>query len=193
MIALIFFVLIAVALLFMLGMFLARPKKAEQGAQALLDARNALQSLQDGLLPSEMVGRLFSSEDLEFVNEVGAAPVRELFLGLRKRIALHWVQQVRWEVIRLKEFHFGRSRHYARLNLSTEISLALSFGVLLAECRALQLMIYSAGPYAAPRLLGWTASTAGKVCAVSEKSLGFLELPGLGGSGEGSPGNPASA
>lgn len=193
MIALVFFILIALVLLFLLGMFLARPKRAEGGAQAVLEARNALESLQEGLLPSEMVERIFSSEDLEFVNEIGAAPVRELFLGLRKRIALDWVRQVRWEVIRLKEFHFGRSRHYAQLKLSTEISLALSFLVVLAECRALQLMIYSAGPYAAPRLLGWTASTAGKVCAVSENSLGFLKLPGLGGSGEGSPGNPASA
>jgi hypothetical protein len=192
MITLIFFILIAVALLFLLGKFLARPKRAEGGAQAVLEARSALVSLQDGLLPSEMVERLFSSEDLEFVNEVGAAPVRELFLGLRKRIALNWVQQVRWEVIRLKEFHFGHSRHYARLNLSTEISLALSFLVLLAECRALQIMIYSAGPYAATRLLGWTASTAGKVCTVSEKSLGFLELPNVDGSGEGAPGNSAS-
>jgi hypothetical protein len=193
MIALIFFILIALVLLFLLGMFLARPKRSEGGAQAVLEARNALQSLQDGLLPSEMVARIFSSEDLEFVNEVGAASVWELFLGLRKSIALNWVRQVRWQVIRLKEFHFGRSRHYARLDLSTEISLAFSFLVLLAECRALQLIINSAGPYAAPRLLGWTASRAGKVCDVSEKSLGFLDLPNLGGSGDGSTGNPASA
>jgi hypothetical protein len=192
MITLVFFILIALVLLFLLGMFLARPKSAEGGAQAVLEARNALQSLQDRLLPSEMVARIFSSEDLEFVNEVGAASVRELFLGLRKRIALNWVRQVRWQVIRLKDFHLGRSRHYARLNLSTEISLAFSFLVLLAECRALQLIIYSAGPYAAPRLLGWIASTAGKVCDVSEKSLGFLELPNLGGSGEGPTGNPNS-
>lgn len=193
MIALIFFVLIALALLFLLVTFLARPKKAEGGAEAVLEARIALQSLQDGLLPSELVGRIFSREDLDFVIEVGAEPVRELFLGLRKRIALNWVRQVRWEVIRLKEFHFGRSRHYARLNLSTEIGLALSFLMLLAECRALQLLIYSAGPYAAPRLLAWTASTATKVCVVSEKSLGFLDLATPGSSGGGSAGNPASA
>jgi len=193
MIALIFFILIALVLLLLLGMFLARPKRAEGGAQAVLDARNALQSLQAGLLPGEMVARIFSSDDLEFVNEVGSASVRELFLGLRKRIALNWVRQVRWQVIRLKKFHFGRSRHYARLNLSTEISLAFSFLVLLAECRALQLILYSAGAYAAPRLLSWTASMAGKVCDVSEKSLGSLELPNLGGSGEGPTGNPASA
>jgi hypothetical protein len=61
MIALIFFILIAFALL--LGMFLARRKRAEGGAQAVLEARNALQSLQDGLLPSELVARIFSSED----------------------------------------------------------------------------------------------------------------------------------
>jgi hypothetical protein len=62
MIALIFFILIAFALL-LLGMFLARRKRAEGGAQAVLEARNALQSLQDGLLPSELVARIFSSED----------------------------------------------------------------------------------------------------------------------------------
>jgi hypothetical protein len=77
-------------------------------------------------------------------------------------------------VLSLKQFHSGQSRLYARLDVRTEVALALSFASLLILCRVLQATFYVRGPYAAPRVVGIAITAAGKVCTVSENSLAFL-------------------
>jgi hypothetical protein len=173
-IALILFLLIALMLLVLLLAMSRRPKTAEGGAQALLDARHALHALQLGLLPVDLVGRVFARQDLEYAASAGPAQIQQLFLEERRRIALAWVSQVRSQILSLKEFHFGRSRFFARLSLATEVSLAIRFAALLCECRVLQIALYLRGPYAAPRLVANTMLAAARLCSVSEKSLGFL-------------------
>ena len=153
MIQLILFVGLGAGLLILIYFFALSPEpRAEGGAQALVEARHALNSLQTGLLPSDLVDRVFAEDDLHFVVSTTGAKVRELFLRERKRIALFWVAQVRKEVLSLKQFHSGQSRLYARLDVRTEIALALSFARLLILCRVLQATFYVGGAYAAPRV-----------------------------------------
>jgi hypothetical protein len=152
--------------------------RAEGGAEALLEARHALSSLQTGLLPANLVSRIFAQEDLEFVSSVGHRKIRETFLRDRKRLALYWIAQVRKRVLSLWRFYSGQSRCYARLDLRTELTLAINFASLLIVCRVLQAIFYLRGPYAAPRLVGRAVAVAGNVCAVSERSLSFL-TPGV--------------
>jgi hypothetical protein len=174
-IQLILFVGLGAGLLILIYFFALSPEpRAEGGAQALVEARHALNSLQTGLLPSDLVDRVFAEDDLHFVVSTTGAKVRELFLRERKRIALFWVAQVRKEVLSLKQFHSGQSRLYARLDVRTEIALALSFARLLILCRVLQATFYVGGAYAAPRVVGIAITAAGRVCTVSEDSLAFL-------------------
>jgi len=160
--------------------FFARRKdpKPEGGAQALLQAHHAISSLRTGLLPMDLVDRVFAQDDLNFVISKSGKQVRELFRRERKRMALLWVDQVRRHVSSLREFHSGQSRLYARLNLRTELGLALQFSSLLVLCRVLQAIFYVQGPYSARHVVGPAVSVAGKVCAVSERSLAFLEPTG---------------
>jgi hypothetical protein len=175
-IQLLFFLSIGVALLSSL-FFLARRGNppAEGDSRVLLDARKALDTLQGGLLPDELVRRIFARNDLEYVLSLKAPKtVRDLFIAERRKIALSWIGQVRCQISNLKHFHVGAARSYAQLGLRTELQLACHFAALLVACRALSVAVYVGGPYAAPSMVGATASAAAKICTISEQSLAFL-------------------
>ena len=175
MIQLILFLLVAAMLFFSLYLLARRRSHAEGSAQDLLEARQALNALQNGLLPQEILGRIFAREDLDYITSETPRCIHELFLEERKRIALSWVDQVRRQLLSLRQFHSGSARFYAQLNSRTEIRLAVEFVALQSACRALQFMLYLRGPYAAPRMVGVTAAAAATVCGISEKSLAFLK------------------
>jgi hypothetical protein len=175
-IQLLFFLFIGAALLSSL-LFLSRRRnpRAEGDSGALLEARRALDALQGGLLPEELVQRIFAKDDFDYlVSQSAPTSVRNLFVAERKKIALSWINQVRCQVSNLKRFHVGVARSYAQLGLRTELELACHFTALLMACRALRLAVYVGGPYMAPRMVGATATAAAKICTISEQSLGFL-------------------
>ena len=174
MIQLISFLLIGALLLVSLYSFMRREQRAEGGSGALVEARQALNTLQAGLLPPELVGRIFARGDLDYVDSEASKEIRELFLDERKKIALSWVSRVRKQILSLRRFHLRSARFYAQLSVRTEVALAVDFAALLFECRALQVFLYVRGPYAAPRMVGSTAATATRVCKISEQSLAFL-------------------
>jgi hypothetical protein len=173
-IQLISFLLIGAMLLVSLGFFARGGRRAEGGSGAMVEAKQALNALQAGLLPPELVDRIFAREDLEYVELEPAKEIRELFLEERKQVVLSWVSRVRKQVLNLRHFHLGSARFYARLSPRTELALALDFAVLLFACRVLQVSVFLGGPYATPRIVGSTAATATRVCKVSEQSLAFL-------------------
>jgi hypothetical protein len=173
-IELVLFLLIGAGLFVSLYLMGGRSPRAEGSAQELLNARQALNTLQSGLLSPEMVERIFAKEDFEYVTG-SPMQVRDLFLAERRKIALSWVTQMRAQIFNLKRFHLGSARFHAGLRLRTEMRLAGEFVVLLCMCRALQFVLYFWGPYAAPAMVGRAAATAGRVCEVSEKSLSFLK------------------
>ncbi len=174
MIQLILFLFVG-ALLFSSIFFLSRRNPRTEGSsKVLVEARQALNSLQSGLLPPELVGRIFAREDFEYVANHTPKHVQEMFRKERKRIALAWVDQVRSEVVSLRRFHLGAARFYAKLKFKTEMTLAFDFAALLLTCRALRAFLYMRGPYAAPRMVQTTAAAAARLCDVSEKALAFL-------------------
>jgi hypothetical protein len=192
-IQLILFLLVGAMLFFSLYLLLRRSSRAEGSAEELLEARQALVALQLGLLPHETVGRIFATEDLDYVTSETPEFIRELFLEERKGIALSWACQVRRQLLSLRQFHLGSARFYAQLNFRTEIRLAAEFAALLLACRALQLALFLRGPYAAPRVVAVTAAAAVKVCAISEKSLAFLKPAHLPAASDSSSGDQATA
>jgi hypothetical protein len=173
-IQLISFLLIGALLLVSLYFFARRGQRAEGGSGALVEARQALNTLRAGLLPAELVGRIFARDDLEYIESQASREIRDLFLEERTKVALFWVSRVRKQVLSLRRFHLGSARFYARLNLRTELALAMDFAAILLACRALQVFLYVRGPYAAPRIVGSTAASAARVCKISEESLAFL-------------------
>jgi hypothetical protein len=183
---------LAVGALLLLSLygFARRTNRAEGGSDAMIEARQALNALQAGLLPTELVGRIFSREDLDYVESEASREIRDQFLEERRTVALSWVRRVRAQVLSLKRFHLGSARFYAQLSLRTELALAVDFATLLMACRALQVLLYLRGPYAAPGIVGSTAATASRVCRVSAESLAF-RTPASAGSVRGRATGPA--
>lgn len=177
MIQLVLSLLVGLALAVSLYFFARRSKPSAEGsAQQLREARQTLDSLQFGLLPNDLVERIFAREDLEYVLSAARPEVQSLFLADRKNIALAWVGRVHSAVLNLMRFHRGHARLHARLSFSTEIRLALNFAGLLTACRLLQITFYLRGPYAAPGMVRTAAAAAGRVCSISEDSLAFLNV-----------------
>jgi hypothetical protein len=180
MISLIFFLSVGVALFASLFLLARRNQQPEGSATVLIEARQALRTLQGGLLPLDLVNRVFERQDWEYVRLEAPRSVQELFLDERKGTALLWLTQVRTQIRSLQRFHRGAARHYTRLNPRVEMELAMSFAALMAACQALQVLVYVAGPYAAPGMVGVVACSAARACKISEKSLSFLDAVRLG-------------
>jgi hypothetical protein len=187
MIELILFISIGIGLLVLLFALARRPTRQEGTAQALVEAKHALRTLQESLLAAELVERIFDPDDWKYVASAAAEPTKDEFLRDRKKIALAWTRRVKDEILSLKEYHFRHSRFYSQLNPATELSLALSFATLLQQCRLLQLLLIIGGPYTAPSFVGRTAAAAARICAASEKSLAFLTPATVGSFGDESP------
>jgi hypothetical protein len=180
MIALILYLCVGIGL-FVLMSVLARRNHApvEGSAHQFVEARGSLQTLQQGLLPRDLINRIFDRQDLRYVTEKMSPQIRKLFIRERKRVSLSWVRRVRLEVLNLMQFHRSHSRFYIRLSLMTEIRLAVDFAGLLLACRVLEALFYFRGPYASPRMVNMTASAAVRLCMASEKSLGFLNAANM--------------
>jgi hypothetical protein len=172
-IQLLIFLIIGIAL-FSCLMVLALRGKAEGGAATLVEAQQALESLQSDLLDVNITTRLFAKEDVEFVRSQAFPKVEALFLRERKRVAILWVDRVRAQIRLLRRLHLGSARFYARLSVKAELELAMDFALLLVSCRALQLAFVLGGPFAAPGIAGAVTQAAGRVCEVSRQSLAFL-------------------
>jgi hypothetical protein len=173
--ALIIYLLIGAGL-FVFLFALARRKGApvEGCGREFVEARHALRTLRSGLLPADLIERIFGRGDLEYVTAETAPEIHRLFLTERKRISLMWAGRLRREIRNLMHFHLGYSRFQAKMSLNTELRLALDFLVLVLACRALQLVLLARGPYGAPAMVGVAAGAAARVCRISEKSLAFL-------------------
>jgi hypothetical protein len=175
MIQLVLFLVLGAAFLIALFVFASRSRRAEGGAQAVVEARQALVSLQVELLPPAILGRIFDKQDLAYVLARAPEEIQQLFFQERLKVALSWIRQLRQQILNLKQFHLGSARFYAGLSFKTELQLASEFFLLLSTCRALQIVVRWGGAYAAPRMVGQAAAAAARVCELSEKSLDFLK------------------
>jgi hypothetical protein len=183
-IQLILFVTLGAGFLFSLYLFARRGSHVEGSAQDVFKARQALMALQSGLLPPEMVERIFAKSDYEYVMAGSDHSIRELFLAERRKIALLWVNQIRQQVLNLRQFHLGSARFYSRLSMRTETKLGFEFFTLLCICRTLQIALYLRGPYAAPRMVGRATAAAARVCDISQKSMSFVKAAQLDALGD---------
>ena len=75
---------------------LALRKRVEGGSDAMVKAKQALSSLQAGLLPAEMVARIFDRTDLIYVeSQASERHSRAVHVQERKQVVLSWVRRVR--------------------------------------------------------------------------------------------------
>ncbi len=96
--------------------------------------------------PEELVNRVFSRGDWEFVRGLKAGGVERLFEQERKKVALVWVCQTSAMVRKIMREHARAARQSKNLNISAEINIFAQFLMLMAVCGILSAAIQLVGP-----------------------------------------------
>jgi hypothetical protein len=167
------FLAAALLLFFTLFLLLRHNPSTEEltDTDALGDARQALRSLETGLLSIDIVERIFARSDRDYVLSLESDSAYNTFVEERRRIALAWVRQVRQRVMTLWHFHNHATRHSPDLKLGSEARLAWNFVVLLLACQGLELLIYAVGPFTVPSMVGSASRAAAKICGAMRDTV----------------------
>jgi hypothetical protein len=113
----------------------------------------------DPLQPAELVLRIFSPKDREFIRLTHSPCLQRLYQEERRKVALHWVRQTSREVSTIMRHHRLNSRYSKNVNAAAEAKLFGQYLELRFLCGALQFLIQLLGPHA----LGDLASHAAKL------------------------------
>lgn len=115
------------------------------------EAEAVIRLLGVNLPRQDLVARIFSEEDYQFVAEFGPPGPLQEFLEDRKRIALLWLQEVRANVQLLMGFYRKAARTNPDLVPSTEARILLQYLGFRLACWFLAVMIRLQGPFSAKR------------------------------------------
>jgi hypothetical protein len=119
----------------------------------------------------QIVSRIFSQEDRQFILLTRSPRLRRMYRKERSRVALHWVRGISSDINRIMRAHRLGSRQSQNLQVGTEMNLLLQYLKLRFLCGLMILMIKALGPHA----LGDIA------VRVNDLYLGVSRLDAVGG------------
>jgi hypothetical protein len=110
----------------------------------------------DVLLPAELVLRIFSPKDREFIRLTQSPRLQRLYQEERRKVALHWVRWTSREVSRIMRHHRLNSRYSQNVNVAVEMKLFGKYLELRFLCGVLVFLIQLLGPHALVDLASYT-------------------------------------
>lgn len=122
-------------------------------------------------LTSELSGRIFNPEDLDFVGGETSWQITRQFRRERSVLALEWLRAVHGHVNQLMWTHFRASRRNDDLRPAEEIKLWFEFLLFQVTSGTLYLVIWVCGPTCAADLLGYSLGLAAQLRKVTEEVL----------------------
>ncbi len=140
------FVAVAAFLVFLL-LLSTRDEKDEDLASAAMRSRDRLGS-GDVPQPIELVLRIFSPKDREFIRLTHSPRLQRLYQEERQKVALHWVRRTSREVSRIMRHHRLNSRYSQNVNVTAETKLFGQYLELRFLCGLLIFLIQLFGPHA---------------------------------------------
>jgi hypothetical protein len=153
-------------LLILVLLMIARRKEVDEregdraAAPAQCERRNTLQG-------QELVLRIFSREDREFVFQMRSPRLQRMYKEERRKVALHWVRKTSREVRMIIRTHRLISRLSRNLDAAAEAKLLWQYLELRLICGLLVLFIETFGPHALHDL----ASYAGELSQLIGRTL----------------------
>ncbi len=102
----------------------------------------------DAGLPLELVVRIFSREDRDFIFRMRSPRLQRIYKEERRQVALHWVRRTSREARRIMRVHRLNSRQSQDLEVATEASLLVQYLNLRLVFGLLGLLIRAFGPHA---------------------------------------------
>ena len=145
-----------------------------------LDAESALTSLQWQILPSGSVGRIFASEDCDFISSQTTRDIQRLFQQERKALAISWLRQTRKQIARLMDLHLKLASYTDDPGPAVEFKLATHYLSFIVVCRLLLVLLWIRGPFRVQKVVGYTTHVAHSLCTVFSSRLVNINPARLG-------------
>src|SRR5579862_5546343 len=121
----------------------ARPTRNDLTSTELVGSRREIAPCKP-----EVIARLFSREDWQFIAELEPPHVRKQFVRERSWLAIAWLQRTSAGIRLTMREHARISRHARGLQDSVEAKVLAQFFVLLFVCHLLILLVRCLGPFA---------------------------------------------
>jgi hypothetical protein len=97
--------------------------------------------------PPEVVSRIFSGQDWEFVAATHADPLKKFFRWERKSVALLWVRETSAGIKGIIREHSALARGSENLEFTTELKIFFQYAQLRMICALLFALIALGGPH----------------------------------------------
>jgi len=110
----------------------------------------------DALQSAELVLRIFSPKDREFIELRHSPRLQRLYQEERRKVALHWVRRTSREVSRIMRHHRLNARYSQNVNVAAETKLFGQYLELRFLCGVLVFLIQLLGPHALVDLASYT-------------------------------------
>jgi hypothetical protein len=107
---------------------------------------------EDVAVAGQVLSRVFSVEDEEFVASLKSLELQKLMAQERKKLALRWVVRKSMEARRIMQEHTQASRTARDLQISGELQLVARYLGLRALCGLLFILVMTFGPAGRHRL-----------------------------------------
>lgn len=140
-------IFVAIGVFLMLLLFITGSGEVQEEAGAEASERTPPER-RNALLPLELVVRIFSREDREFIHQMRSPRLQRIYTEERRKVALHWVRRTSREASEIMRTHRLAARQSRDLDAAVEanlffqcLKLRLLFGLLV-------LLIKTIGPHA---------------------------------------------
>jgi hypothetical protein len=100
----------------------------------------------DNRCPPELVRRIFSPEDWEFITSIGTTQLIRVYQAERTKVAVHWICQTTSSLREIMHDHALASRESPNLEVSRELKLFFHYIELRVICGFLLVLLRLAGP-----------------------------------------------
>jgi hypothetical protein len=150
-------ILIAIAVLLISLLLVITSGEEEEEIGSIEAVERKRRACREALRHPEIVPRIFSREDREFILKLRSPRLQRVYEEERREVALHWVRRTSQEVYEIMRMHRLTSRHSVNLKVSTEASLFLQYLRLRFICGLLVLLIKAFGPHALSDLAGYAS------------------------------------
>ena len=114
----------------------------------------------DALQPAELVFRIFSPNDREFIRLTHSPRLEHLYKEERRKVALHWVRRASREVSTIMRHHRLNSRYSQNVSVAAEMKLFGQYLELRCLCGVLLFLIQVFGSHALADLAAYASKLA---------------------------------
>jgi hypothetical protein len=137
------------------------------------------------LVETAAIRRIFALDDLRFVTEDCPTTVHPLFREERKALAVLWVRRSQKQLAHLMDLHLRLASYTRQPCPNLEMRVAMRYWAFLVVSHFLLVLLWLRGPFETVRVIQYIARMPGELCMVFAPRLEDVDLMRLGSTVEG--------